>query len=69
MFGFPYFCPATLMVQQELEVQVKINTLFSAGAKKGMSNAKRPTELQKYKSPEDQEAYMLPAFKMFIEKW
>jgi len=42
---------------------------FSAGAKKGMNNAKRPTELKNIKSAsEEQEAYMLPAFKMFIEK-
>lgn len=41
----------------------------SARAKKRMNNAKRPIELQKIKPPsEDQEAYMLPALKMFIEK-
>lgn len=41
----------------------------SARAKKGMNNAKRPIELQKIKSPsEDQEAYMLLTFKMSIEK-
>lgn len=42
---------------------------FSARAKKGMNNAKKPTELKKIKSAsEKQEAYMLPAFKVFIEK-
>lgn len=34
-----------------------------------MNNAKRPAELKKIRYAEEQEAYMLPVFRMFTEKW
>lgn len=43
---------------------------FSARAKKGMNTRARPGELKKIKpASEEQEALVLPAFKIFIEKW